>query len=138
MKKILEEDGTEVLLNASTMRVSGAVELRVECCDETRMVRGSHLLIATGRVPNTEMLNLKAAGIAMDERGFVKVNEFLETNVNGVYALGDVKGGPAFTHISYDDYRIVKSNLLDGKHRTTKGRFVPYTLFLDPQLGAWG
>ncbi len=66
------------------------------------------------------------------------MNEFLETGVGGVYALGDVKGGPAFTHISYDDYRIVKSNLLDGGKRTTKGRYVPYTVFIDPQLGRVG
>jgi len=83
-------------------------------------------------------LHLEAAGIERDGRGFVRVNERLETNVEGVYALGDVNGGPAFTHISYDDYRIVKSNLLGGAKRTTRGRFVPYTLFIDPQLGRVG
>jgi pyruvate/2-oxoglutarate dehydrogenase complex dihydrolipoamide dehydrogenase (E3) component len=138
VKKILTEDGVNVLLNAKTTRASGAVELRLEMEGETQFVKGSHLLIATGRVPNTDALNLEAARIAMDERGYVRVNEFLETSVDGVYALGDVKGGPAFTHISYDDYRILKANLLDGGSRTTRGRFVPYTLFLDPQLGRVG
>lgn len=138
VKKILVEEGVDVLLNAKTTRASGAVELRVEMQGVTLFVKGSHLLIATGRVPNTGALNLEAAGIATDERGYVRVNEFLETIVDGVYALGDVKGGPAFTHISYDDYRIVKANLLDGGSRTTRGRFVPYTVFLDPQLGSIG
>lgn len=138
VKKILEEDGIEILLNANTMRASGAVELRMELPEGTRTVTGSHLLVATGRVPNTEALGLEAAGIATDERGYVRVNEFLETTVDGVYALGDVKGGPAFTHISYDDYRTVKANLLDGESRTTRGRFVPYTIYIDPQLGRVG
>jgi pyruvate/2-oxoglutarate dehydrogenase complex dihydrolipoamide dehydrogenase (E3) component len=138
VKKILEEDGIEVLLNAKTKRASGAVELAVEVDGVMRTVKGSHLLVATGRVPNTEALHLEAAGIAVDERGFVLVDEYLETNVKGVYALGDVKGGPAFTHISYDDYRIVKANILDGARRTTQGRLVPYTLFTDPQLGRVG
>lgn len=138
VRKILAEDGIEILLNAHATRASGAVELQVETKDGTRVVKGSHLLVAAGRVPNTEALELEAAGIATDERGFVRVNEFLETSVDGVYALGDVKGGPAFTHISYDDYRIVKANLLDGESRTTRGRFVPYTVYIDPQLGRVG
>lgn len=138
IRKILVEDGIEVLLNAKATAASGRIELRVEVGEGARTIKGSHLLVAAGRAPNTEALDLKAAGIAVDERGFVRVNEFLETNVVGVYALGDVKGGPAFTHISYDDYRIVKSNLLDGGRRTTRNRFVPYTLFIDPQLGRVG
>ncbi|MGH9588176.1 MAG: mercuric reductase [Acidobacteriaceae bacterium] len=138
VKKILEEDGIEVLLNAKTKRASGAIELLVETQGGTKAVKGSHLLVATGRTPNTEALNLEVAGIATDERGHVRVNEFLETGVDGVYALGDVKGGPAFTHISYDDYRIVRANLLDGESRTTRGRFIPYTVYIDPQLGRIG
>ncbi|MGC1361462.1 MAG: mercuric reductase [Silvibacterium sp.] len=138
VKKILTEDGIDVLLNATTTRASNAVELQVEMQGGSRSVKGSHLLVAAGRVPNTEALDLEAAGVAMDERGYVRVNEFLETSVDGVYALGDVKGGPEFTHISYDDYRIVKANLLDGESRTTRNRFVPYTLFIDPQLGRVG
>jgi pyruvate/2-oxoglutarate dehydrogenase complex dihydrolipoamide dehydrogenase (E3) component len=138
VKKILEEDRIEVLLNAKLTRASGAVELQVEMPAGARTVKGSHLLVATGRMPNTDALDLEIAGVATDEHGYVRVNERLETNVDGVYALGDVTGGPAFTHISYDDYRIVKANLLDGESRTTRGRFVPYTLFLDPQLGRVG
>jgi pyruvate/2-oxoglutarate dehydrogenase complex dihydrolipoamide dehydrogenase (E3) component len=95
-------------------------------------------LIATGRTPNTDNLNVRAAGIATDERGFIKVNAKLETNVEGVYALGDIKGGPAFTHISYDDFRILRTNLIEKGSATIENRLVPYTLFIDPQLGRVG
>jgi pyruvate/2-oxoglutarate dehydrogenase complex dihydrolipoamide dehydrogenase (E3) component len=138
VKKILTEDGIDVLLNAKTVQASGAVNLQVETQGGTRIVNGSHLLVAAGRVPNTEALDLGAAGIAVDRSGYVRVNEYLETSVDGVYALGDVKGGPAFTHISYDDYRILRANLLDGERRTTRRRMIPYTVFLDPQLGRVG
>src|SRR5206468_683505 len=99
---------------------------------------GSHLLVATGRVPNTEDLSLKKAGVERDTRGYIKVNSRLETNVPGVWALGDVKGGPAFTHISYNDYQIVYANLIEDKRRTTDERQVPYAVFTDPQLGRVG
>lgn len=138
VKKILTEDGIEVLLQTKTTRASGAVELEVEAPQGKRTIKGSHLLVATGRTPNTDAIHIEASGVTLDEHGYVRVNEFLETNVDGVYALGDVKGGPAFTHISYDDYRILKSNLLENTARTTKGRFVPYTVFIDPQLGRVG
>ncbi len=91
-----------------------------------------------GRKPNTEDLNLAAAGIETDKQGNIKVNNKLETNVPGVYALGDVKGGPQFTHISYDDFRIIRTNLLESGNATTDERFVPYTVFIDPQLGRIG
>jgi pyruvate/2-oxoglutarate dehydrogenase complex dihydrolipoamide dehydrogenase (E3) component len=81
------------------------------------------------------LLNLQSAGVETDKRGFVEVDERLETNVPGVYTLGDAKGGPAFTHISYDDYRIIETNLLDGGDASTADRLVPYTVFIDPQLG---
>jgi pyruvate/2-oxoglutarate dehydrogenase complex dihydrolipoamide dehydrogenase (E3) component len=103
-----------------------------------RNVTGSHLLLAVGRVPNSDQLNLAAAGVNADARGFIVVNDRLETNVPGIYALGDVKGGPAFTHISYDDYRIVRNNLLRDGKSSTKGRLVPYTVYIDPQLGRIG
>jgi pyruvate/2-oxoglutarate dehydrogenase complex dihydrolipoamide dehydrogenase (E3) component len=96
------------------------------------------VLLAAGRVPNTDRLNPGAAGIDTDARGYIRVNERLETSAAGVYALGDVKGGPAFTHISYDDFRILRDNLLRGGSRTTAGRPVPYTVFTDPQLGRVG
>jgi pyruvate/2-oxoglutarate dehydrogenase complex dihydrolipoamide dehydrogenase (E3) component len=91
-----------------------------------------------GRVPNTDQLNLAAAGVQTDERGFIQVNERLETNVPGIYALDDVKGGPASTHISYDDFRIIRTNLLEDGNAPTIGRLVPYTVFIDPQLGRVG
>jgi pyruvate/2-oxoglutarate dehydrogenase complex dihydrolipoamide dehydrogenase (E3) component len=91
-----------------------------------------------GRTPNTEALNLAAAGVETDERGFIRTDEYLETNVPGIYALGDVKGGPAFTHISYDDYRIAVAHVLEGKPRSIAGRMVPYTVFIDPELGRIG
>jgi pyruvate/2-oxoglutarate dehydrogenase complex dihydrolipoamide dehydrogenase (E3) component len=101
-------------------------------------VRGSHLLVATGRRPNTDDLGLEAAGVQLSREGFIKVNGRLETNVPGIWALGDVKGGPAFTHISYNDYQIVYGNLIEGKSLTTDGRLVPYAVFTDPQLGRVG
>jgi pyruvate/2-oxoglutarate dehydrogenase complex dihydrolipoamide dehydrogenase (E3) component len=140
--KILRQDGVEVLLNTEAVRVepggSGQIRLAVRTPEGERTLTGSHLLVAAGRQPNTERLNLAIAGIATDARGFIPVNERLETNVPGVYALGDVNGGPAFTHISYDDYRIIRTNLLQGGHATTTGRLVPYTVFIDPQLGRVG
>src|ERR671911_644872 len=101
-------------------------------------LEGTHLLVAAGRPPNTETLNLGAGGIETDKRGFIEANERLETSAPGVYALGDVKGGPAFTHISYDDFRTIRTNLLEGGSATLADRPVPYTMFIDPQLGRIG
>jgi pyruvate/2-oxoglutarate dehydrogenase complex dihydrolipoamide dehydrogenase (E3) component len=100
-------------------------------------VNGSHLLVAVGRIPNTENLNVEATGAKLDRHGAVVVDGHLRA-AEGVYALGDVKGGPAFTHISYDDYRIVRDALLRGQERSYHDRPVPYTLFTDPQLGRVG
>lgn len=140
--KILRDDGIQVLLNTNAVRgeqsAPGKLALTVQGPEGERTLHGSHLLTATGRIPNTNDLGLDKAGIAVDPRGQIPVNEQLETNVPGVYALGDVKGGPAFTHISYDDYRILKTNLLDGGHASAHDRMVPYTLFIDPQLGRIG
>jgi len=138
---ILTEDGVEILLEAKaeSAAVSGkGVRLTVKVKGESRNLEGTHLLVATGRKPNTETLNLNAAGIVTDERGYITVNDKLETGVPGVYAVGDVNGGPAFTHISYDDYRVLKSNLLEGGNRTVAGRLLPYCVFIDPQLGRVG
>ncbi len=140
--KIIHEDGIEVLLNTEAMRVTrdsdDRIHLTVRTPDGERTISGSHLLTAAGRAPNTEALNLKAAGIETDKAGFITANERLETIVPGVYALGDVKGGPQFTHISYDDYRIIRANLLEGGNATVNDRFVPYTVYIDPQLGRVG
>ena len=138
--KILREDEIEVLLNSEAVRAEGdntSVSLTVKGEREI-LLEGSHLLVAVGRRPNTDQLNLQAAGVETDEHGFIKVNDRLETNVAGIYALGDAKGGPAFTHISYDDFRIIRENLLEGGQATTTGRLVPYTVFIDPQLGRVG
>ena len=114
------------------------VKLAVAVSGEDRTLSGSHLLVATGRVPNSDTLNVSAAGIATDTRGFLQVNAKLETNVAGIYALGDIKGGPAFTHISYDDFRIIRTHLIENGKASTEGRLVPYTVFIDPQLGRVG
>jgi pyruvate/2-oxoglutarate dehydrogenase complex dihydrolipoamide dehydrogenase (E3) component len=139
---ILREDGIEVLLEAKTRLAAQddttKIILTVDTSEGERTLEGTHLLVAAGRPPNTETLNLGAAGIETDRRGFIKANECLETSVPGVYALGDVKGGPAFTHISYDDFRIIRTNLLEGGSATIADRPVPYTMFTDPQLGRIG
>jgi len=114
------------------------VELVARTSDGDRTLRGSHLLVADGRVPNSDTLNPAAGGIETDQRGYVPANDKLETNVPGVYALGDVNGGPAFTHISYDDYTIVKRNLLGSGGASRAGRLVPYVVYIDPQLGRVG
>lgn len=140
--KILREDGIEVLLDTDPIRVNksaaGKIEMVVRTPQGERTLSGSHLLIATGRLPNVESLNLAAAGVKLDKRGFIAANDKLETSVPGIYALGDVKGGPQFTHISYDDFRIIRTNLLESGNGAVTGRMVPYTAFLDPQLGRIG
>jgi pyruvate/2-oxoglutarate dehydrogenase complex dihydrolipoamide dehydrogenase (E3) component len=138
---ILRQDGIDILLNTkaeSVMKNGSQIVLTVRGKTGKRTLQGSHLLVATGRVPNVEALNLSAAGIATDDRGFIKVNSKLETSVPGVYALGDINGGPAFTHISYDDFRILRTNLIDKGSATTEGRLLPYTVYIDPQLGRIG
>jgi pyruvate/2-oxoglutarate dehydrogenase complex dihydrolipoamide dehydrogenase (E3) component len=139
--EILRQDGVEVLLETEARcaaRDGDGTRLVVRGPAGERTLTGSHVLLAAGRVPNTDRLGLDAAGIATDAKGFVRVNSRLETSVPGVYALGDVKGGPAFTHISYDDYRIIRANLLEGGSAGTESRLVPYTVFMDPQLGRIG
>jgi pyruvate/2-oxoglutarate dehydrogenase complex dihydrolipoamide dehydrogenase (E3) component len=135
------EDGIDVRLGASVERVEGrsgqSVRVRMQAKTGEQVVEGTDLLAALGRVPNTESLNVTAGGIKLDTRGFVKVNDRLETTAANVWALGDVNGGPQFTHASLDDYRIVAANL-SGDNRSTVDRLVPYTLFIDPELGRVG
>jgi pyruvate/2-oxoglutarate dehydrogenase complex dihydrolipoamide dehydrogenase (E3) component len=141
IEKILTEDGINLLLETRALKVSrdgNNIGLQIETKQGVRTTTGSHLLVATGRTPNSDSLNVKAAGIETDALGYIKTNAQLETNVSGVYALGDIKGGPAFTHISYDDYRVIRSNLLEGGHVGIAGRVIPYTVFIDPQLGRVG
>jgi pyruvate/2-oxoglutarate dehydrogenase complex dihydrolipoamide dehydrogenase (E3) component len=147
---ILREDGIEIFLNSRAVAVAKSdnkimLTLReakerdsAAGDDNARAITGTHLLVATGRVPNTESLKTGIAGIATDHHGFIQVNDCLETSASGVFALGDIKGGPAFTHISYDDFRIIRTNLVERGSASIKDRLVPYTLFIDPQLGRIG
>lgn len=138
---ILREDGIDVLLETTTETASAAgktIRLTVKVKGESRELQGTHLLVAAGRRPNTDKLNLSVAGIAANDRGYIRVNDKLETSAPGVYAVGDVNGGPAFTHISYDDFRVLQTNLLEGGNRSVAGRQIPYCLFIDPQLGRIG
>jgi len=141
LQKALEADGIEIRLSTNPVRVEkqpNATLLTVAAGGRTETIRASHLLAATGRRPNTDTLGLEMAGVTLDPRGYINVNGRLETNVPGVWALGDVKGGPAFTHISYNDYRIAFANLIEGKNLTIENRYLPYSLFTDPQLGRVG
>lgn len=138
---ILTHDGIHVLLNSNTTRVSksnGQINLDLRTQDGSRTITGTHLLVATGRMPNSDRLDLSAAGIQTDSHGFITVDDCLQTSAPGIYALGDINGGPAFTHISYDDFRIIRTNLLEKGHASIAGRLVPYTVFIDPQLGRVG
>jgi probable pyridine nucleotide-disulfide oxidoreductase len=138
---VLREEGIEIQLNCSVERVEkegeGIAVVLTKNGKPTR-VSGSRLLVALGRTPNTEELNLAAAGVETDKRGFIKVNERLETTASDIWALGDVNGGPQFTHASLDDYRIVKANVFDEGQRTTADRLVPFTLFTEPELARIG
>src|SRR6266446_8316185 len=148
---ILREEGIDVLLNSRAVRVAKSVngiELMVQTAGkaretmgisaESQTILGTHLLVAAGRVPNSDWLNTDGAGISRDKHGYIQVNDRLETNVPGVFALGDIKGGPAFTHISYDDFRIIRTNVIEKGSASIAGRLLPYTLFIDPQLGRVG
>ncbi|HYA98729.1 MAG TPA: mercuric reductase [Ktedonobacteraceae bacterium] len=139
---ILREDGIEILVETHVSHVgqnlNGNIEMAVQTAEGERILTGSHLLVAAGREPNTDWLNAEAARIEIDKRGYIRVNDRLETNVAGIYALGDIKGGPAFTHISYDDFRIIRTNLLEHGNASIRDRLVPYTVFIDPQLGRVG
>lgn len=142
VRKLLEREGIKILTGVNTTAIKrlskNKVNLKLEIDGKVKSVTGSHLLCAVGITPSTEKLNLRFAGVKTDERGYIKVNSKLETSVKGIYAAGDVKGGPAFTHIAYDDYRILFNNLTARKKITTQGRMVPYVLFTDPELARVG
>jgi pyruvate/2-oxoglutarate dehydrogenase complex dihydrolipoamide dehydrogenase (E3) component len=139
---ILRQDGVEILLESSPKRVEqtndGHIQLTVETRQGERTITGSHLLAAAGRTPNTDGLGLEATDIQVTQKGYIPCNDQLETSVPGIYVLGDVKGGPAFTHISYDDFRILRTNLLQDGNASIHDRIVPYTVYIDPQLGRVG
>ncbi|HYT24358.1 MAG TPA: mercuric reductase [Candidatus Polarisedimenticolia bacterium] len=141
LQRALEAEGIRFLLNTRTTGVeskNGSLTLSLVSPAGPSSVTGSHLLVATGRRPNTNDLGLDKAGIATDQSGYIKVNGRLETNISGVWALGDGKGGPAFTHISYNDFQIVYGNLVEGKNLSIENRLVPSCVFTDPQLGGVG
>ncbi|TGE23407.1 mercuric reductase [Hymenobacter metallicola] len=142
MQEMLEAEGIEFVLGAEAHHVSrnaeGILTLSAHTRTGERRLRGSHLLVATGRVPNSDKLGLDTIGVKTDEKGYIQVNSRLQTAAKGVYALGDVHGGPQFTHISYDDYRVVRDALLHRKSRSARQRPLPYTVFTDPQLGRIG
>ena len=142
LKEALEAEGVRFHLGSKITKVAktrGALEVTVETKDgTTETLAGTHLLMAIGQVPNSDDLGLDKAGVATDKNGYVQHNGKLETNVAGIWALGDVKGGPAFTHVSYDDYLVIFDNLVNDKNRTIDNRVVPYALYTDPELGRFG
>lgn len=139
---ILEQEKIKILTSSQALRFKktgkGNISVTISTDDKEHKLKCTHVLIAAGRAPQTEHLGLDKTGIKTDEHGFTKVNDKLETNIKGIYALGDVKGGPAFTHISYNDYTIVYRNLIEGTNYTINDRPVPYCMFTDPQLGHVG
>lgn len=142
LQKALTDDGIELLFIAEARRVSrnaeGQLTITLDTPNGERRLHGTHLLVATGRQPNSDSLNLEVAGVQTNEKGFIQVNSKLQTAARHIYALGDVHGGPQFTHISYDDFRVVRDNLLRKGHRSAKQRPLPYSVFTDPQLGRIG
>ena len=139
VESILREDGLTIETGANAVRIEGASGRVKVSLEGGKSISGSHLFVAVGRSPNTKELHLDAAGVETDEHGYVKVDEELRTNVPGIYAVGDVNGGPAFTHISFDDYRILRDNLITGKGgRKTTDRMTVYVVYMDPQLGRVG
>ena len=142
LKNILQEEGINILTSAKASSVKQnddqSISIIINEKGKQKTLSGSHLLLAVGRTPVSKTLNLEAAGIKTDEKGYLKVNDKLQTNIKGVFALGDIKGGPAFTHTSYNDHLIVLNNLTEKKQKSIKNRMVPYCMFTDPQLGRIG
>jgi len=140
--KILQDEGVDIWFESLTLKaensIDGKIKLQVKTPRGEKKLTGSHLLLAAGRTPNTDDLNLEAAGVNIDKKGYIRVNEKLETSAPDIYAMGDVKGGPAFTHISYDDFRVLRQNLLEEGNSSIAERQIPYTVFIDPQLGRIG
>jgi pyruvate/2-oxoglutarate dehydrogenase complex dihydrolipoamide dehydrogenase (E3) component len=142
ISRILEAEGVKIVTDAVIRRVirrgNDSIDIEILSSGKLFTLSGTHLLIAIGRTPNTEDLDLSKTGIQVDEKGFIPVNEYLETTESGIYALGDVKGGPAFTHVSYHDYIIMVNNLFDKNTSSTRNRLIPYCIFTDPELGRIG
>jgi pyruvate/2-oxoglutarate dehydrogenase complex dihydrolipoamide dehydrogenase (E3) component len=141
IKTILENEGIKMRLSAECIALEkrgDKLAVTVDCTSGDKTITGSHALLAVGRVPNTEDLGLENTGVAVDQRGYIQVDDQLRTNVLGIYALGDCNGRGAFTHTSYNDYEIVAANLLDGDQRRVSDRITAYALYIDPPLGRAG
>ena len=142
MKNILEKEGISFQLNSQIKSVSSNADKSVSAQfikdGKDVVLTGTHLMTALGRAPELKELKLENAGITKTEKGYIQVDEFLETSAKGIFALGDVNGGPAFTHIAYDDFRILSNNLFEPVKKSTKNRVVPYCVFTDPELGRTG
>jgi pyruvate/2-oxoglutarate dehydrogenase complex dihydrolipoamide dehydrogenase (E3) component len=141
MQRILSDEGIQFMLGAKVLQVRGRsgkeVSLTVSTSGGERIIEGSDILVAVGRIPNSAGIGLDAAGVAVDNRGYIRVNERLETNAPGVWAIGECAGTPQFTHASVDDFRIIRDNLAGG-NRTTRDRLIPYCMFTDPALAHVG
>jgi pyruvate/2-oxoglutarate dehydrogenase complex dihydrolipoamide dehydrogenase (E3) component len=141
LNELFQNEGIDVLTNTFVTRVEGksgtSVKLRVERAGSEMTLEGTDLLVATGRTPNTEGIGLDLAGVELTKRGYIKVNERLQTTASEVWAVGDCAGSPHFTHISLDDYRVVRDNIL-GRERVTTGRQVPFCMFTDPEFARVG
>lgn len=138
---MLQQEGIDILFHSETSHIQRerkVLSVTVDSEGDSKTIKGSHLLLAAGNMPNTKTLNVAKAGIKTDKNSYIEVNDYLETNVPGIYAMGDVKGGPQFTHIAYDDTRVLRANLLENSSLSIKKRNVPYVLFTDPQLGRVG
>ncbi|GAA4308457.1 mercuric reductase [Compostibacter hankyongensis] len=138
---ILSEEGIDIRIKARADRVGQEerkIALTATIDGKEQRITGSHLLLAAGRTPNTEELNLEATGVETDDKGYISVNKRLETNIPGIFAMGDVKGGPAFTHISYNDYVVLSDDILNNGYSSAGNRMVPYCIFTDPELGRIG
>jgi pyruvate/2-oxoglutarate dehydrogenase complex dihydrolipoamide dehydrogenase (E3) component len=141
LQKLFEDEGIEVITHARAVSVEGtsgvAISMTIEKEGRTLQIEGSHLFVATGRTPNTEGIGLELGGVETTEEGFIKVNDRLETTSAGTWAVGDCAGSPFFTHIAFDDYRVVRDNFI-GQSRVTTGRQVPFCLFTDPEFARVG
>jgi pyruvate/2-oxoglutarate dehydrogenase complex dihydrolipoamide dehydrogenase (E3) component len=141
VRRILTEEGADLLVSAEVLRLEGrsgekvSLVLRTPSGDQT--IRGSDILVATGRTPNTAGIGLDVAGVELDGHGYIRVNERLETSAPEVWAMGECAGSPQFTHVSFDDFRVIRDNLAGAKH-TTRGRLIPYCMFTDPPLARVG
>lgn len=142
IEDFLKAEGLDIYtgahVNYLTTDEKAQIHLSIIKGNEKHTLTGSHLLLATGRKPQTAALQLTATGVQTDDKGYIRVNDYLETNVTGIYALGDVKGGLAFTHVAYNDYVIILKNLLENQQLSIKDRLVPYCMFTDPQMGRVG